>query len=97
MRVSEGTAKRSLVARSMARISAAVTIFIRLRLSRSGGRLLELPQLRGLAHGDQAAVHFDPLIGRRIETHPFPPLDGQHNLFRAPVESANFPGRRRRR
>src|SRR6266581_631480 len=79
MSVSDGTPKRSLVARSMARISAAVTIFIVIRLSCRRSGLFQLAQLRRLAHRNQAVVHLNPLIGGRIEPHAFAPLDGQHN------------------
>ena len=53
----------------------AIPIFM---MSKSS-RLFQLAQLRGFAHGDQAIVGLDPLIGRGIEAHALAPLDGQHN------------------
>jgi hypothetical protein len=41
--------------------------------------LFQLAQLRRLAHRNQAIVHLDPLVGRGIKAHSFPPLDRQHN------------------
>src|SRR5215470_18370079 len=79
IRVSEGTPNFSLVTRSMSRISAALTIFMGNRLSCGSYRLFQLPQLRGLSHGDEAVLGLDPLIGRGIEAHGIAPFDRQHD------------------
>src|SRR5580765_2383314 len=76
---SDGTPYFSLVARSISRISAAVTIFMECPFSSRGCCLLEFAQLRRLTHGDEAVAGLNPLVRRGIETHRIATLDRQHD------------------
>ena len=53
--------------------------------------LLQLSQLRGLAHGDQGIAGLNDVVGRRIESHALLALDGENNYaaFLADARTSN--------